>query len=37
MDIAVTFPIGREIEGWQEEESKRRGEERVEEAFDGES
>ena len=25
MDIAVTFPIGREIEGWQEEKFKGRG------------
>jgi len=26
MDIAVTFAIGREIEGWQEEKFKGRGE-----------
>jgi len=29
MDIAVTLPIGREIEGWQEEKFKGRREKRM--------
>jgi len=37
MDIAVTFAIGREIGGWQDEKFKGRGEKMMEEAFDEES
>jgi hypothetical protein len=37
MDIAARSPIGREIEGWQEERFKGRGKKRMEKVFDEES